>query len=197
MNCKGSPYSAASTGINGSPPGKVKLSRKFKIDLTAESPQKNKEIANLEKKLLRYRRKHKEKQTKYTQQIIVNEELFKKIKESDIERKNLNFVFDEEIKKQKNLNENVFESEKTLEKFRKKLEEENDFDKNLEFANENLELKPSASKILLLENLQEELFASNKKANDLERFLSKEQKKNENLAKELRSLKIDLSSKLA
>ena len=70
MNCKGSPYSAASTGINGSPPGKVKLSRKFKIDLTAESPQKNKEIANLEKKLLRYRRKHKEKQTKFFTQNI-------------------------------------------------------------------------------------------------------------------------------
>lgn len=73
---------------------------------------------------------------------------------------------------------------------------DNDANKsNLQYLRVEAEESRSSAGTYQLEILQEKLFISNKKESDLERMISREQKKNENLSKELRNLKIDIKAK--
>lgn len=189
MNCKGSPYSLASTGVAASPARKVKLSRKFKIDLTEKNEkEKDNEIEMLEKKLLRYRRKCREKERR-VKEIIQNNVLERKNCER-AERMQSGLL--KEFEKETTLHQHLQkEHTGTLEKIAElgqkaaKLADSSDFPENPDLTNTSL-----------LEDLQEKLFSSNKKASDLERHLSKVQKKNEGLTKDLRNLRIEVQSQL-
>jgi hypothetical protein len=190
MDLKASPYSAASTHLAVSPATKPKFSRKFRINLTDDKKglncPKTEEIALLEKKLLRYRRKHKEKTIKLTAQTADNEALIKEIERNKWNLRLLNAEHAEELQNTKNLTE--IQNEIKAQTSR------------LESAIQNNDKKPiyvdskSPAHLQQLESLQEELFSSSKKASDLERLLMIQQKKNLKLSNEIRDLKIEISS---
>lgn len=191
MNCKGSPVSNISTGIAASPQQKLKFSRKFVINLN--EPQENHETNNLERKLLRYKKRYIRKKSKVSEEIKRNKE-FKQ--ELDFEQDQIRSLT-KELDKEFSIHSKLLSEKAGIEKSTQKITEilnSDTFNMNSKGL-EGSDLYSAASS--RLEELQEHLFISNKKASDLERLLAREQKKNENLAKELKMLKIDLSSKLS
>ena len=199
MNCKGSPNSVASTGMPVSPARKVKFSRKFKIDLTEDSvlrheAEKTDDIKQLEKKLLRYRRKCREKQMHYDE-LIKNKTLLNEVEvQRNREVRMLTSQLEEEARTHQNLMEINSQVTNMIQQAMDKID--NDANKsNLQYLRVEAEESKSSAGTYQLEILQEKLFISNKKESDLERMISREQKKNENLSKELRNLKIDIKAK--
>lgn len=194
MNCKGSPYSTASTGLTGSPQTKVKFSRKFIINLQEDLPEKpnNNEQEKLAKKILRYKRRYRAKKALHSEANEKNCQLRNQLESEkevvDMLYKQLgdNFELYEKLILENTLAEKEFEKAQDI------LEFERNYNKSMTLEEAESSISPAFS---LLEDLQEKIFVSNKKTNDLERLLSREQKKNEQLIKDLRNYKLDLSSK--
>ena len=171
MNCKGSPYSQASTGLTVSPNHKIKLSRKFRINLAEEEhtiQTNNNENLILQKKLLRYRRKCRDKQNKYKEFRINNELLLQDFNQSQINIEKLKIEFNEQVTRNKDyikINsatvKNIEDIKNQIEQAKTKIKVENGSPAT------SLDLRPSCS-AFQLEVLQEQLFVSNKKVNDLD-----------------------------
>ena len=192
MNCKGSPGSYISTGVAPSPQNKLKFSRKFVIGL--DETQENKETNELEQRLLRYKKRYKLKKSKVSEEIKRNKE-FKQ--ELDFEQDQIRSLM-KELEKEFSVHSKLLSEKAGIEKSAQQV---NDIlhgeTFNTHFRGVEGSEVHSINNTSQLEELQELLFMSNKKVSDLERLLAREQKKNENLAKELKMLKIDLSSKLS
>lgn len=180
-----------STGVAASPQQKLKFSRKFVISLN--EPQENQEPSNLEQRLVKYKKRYIRKKSRVHEEIKRNKE-FKQ--ELDFEQDQIR-ALTRELDNEFSLHTKLLNEKTGIEKSTQKIKE------ILNSDTFNLNSKgPECSDFhstgsSRLEELQEHLFISNKKASDLERLLAREQKKNENLAKELKMLKIDLSSKLS
>lgn len=192
MNCKGSPMSTASTGFNASPLTKLKFSRKFVINLDEDEVKAKgldqEEINKIQRKILRYKRRYHDKKSKAKAEYKNNTNLRLAIENSEVKIQKLYTELENEYKLRENMMIKNKEADKNLDLFQGKLENQ-----TLSLSNGDSENKLSVN-ATLLEDIQEQLFVSNKKASDMERLLSREQKKNEGLAKELRNLKLDLSS---
>ena len=193
MNCKGSPGSYISTGVAPSPQNKLKFSRKFVIGL--DETQENKETNEQEQRLLRYKKRYKLKKAKVSEELKRNKE-FKQ--ELDFKQDQIRSLI-KELEKEFSIHSKLQTEKAAIEKSAKQVNDilhSETFNTHFKGVVEGSELH-SMNSTSQLEELQELLFMSNKKASDLERLLAREQKKNENLAKELKMLKIDLSSKLS
>ncbi|OMJ71435.1 hypothetical protein SteCoe_30342 [Stentor coeruleus] len=192
MYCKGSPMSTASTRLNASPLTKLKFSRKFIINLDEnevkpENPDQI-EINKLQRKILRYKRRYHDKKSKAKAEYKSNINLRLDIENSEIKIQKLYTELENEYKIRENMMIENKEVDKIFDLVQEKLENQ-----TLSLSNGDSGNKLSVN-ATLLEDIQEQLFVSNKKTSDMERLLSREQKKNEGLAKELRNLKLDLSS---
>jgi hypothetical protein len=190
MNCKGSPKSNISTGVSASPCQKVKFSRKFVIEM--QETEENKEVNSLQQKYLRYKRRYRVKKNKVEEEAKRNKEFRQELDFENDQISQMKKELEKEFLAFEKLNNEDRGIEKGLQQMIEILNSEtfNGFRKD----GEDSEF-PHSLTSTHLEELQEHLFISNKKASDLERIMLREQKKNESLSKELRMLKIDLSSK--
>ncbi|OMJ94330.1 hypothetical protein SteCoe_2531 [Stentor coeruleus] len=192
MNCQGSPFSTTSTGLNGTPQKKLKFSRKFVINLEEppseiKDPSKEK-IHKIQQKILRYKRRYQDKKFKSKDVYKKNVDLLCNIDKSETQIQKLYTELEDEYKNYEVLMIDRNEADKSIDSIKDKINS-----RSLSINNGGIENRMSVS-ISILEDIQEQLFESNKKTSDMERLLSREQKKNEGFNKELRNLKIDLSS---
>lgn len=192
MNCQGSPFSTKSTGLYVTPQKKIKFSRKFVINLDeslpdAKDPNKEK-INKIQRKILRYKRRYRDK--KYNSKDVYSKsvDLLNNIDKSETQIQKLYIELEDEYKNYEVLMIDRNEADKSIALSKEKINNQ-----SLSLTNGGIENHVSVN-ISILEDMQEQLFESNKKSSDLERLLSREQRKNEGLNKELRNLKIDLSS---
>lgn len=192
MNCQGSPFSTTSTGLYVTPQKKKKFSRKFIINLDepppdAKDPNKEK-INKIQQKILRYKRRYRDK--KYNSKDVYSKsvDLLNNIDKSETQIQKLYIELEDEYKNYEVLMIDRNEADKSIDLSKEKINNQ-----SLSLNNGGIENHVSVN-ISILEDMQEQLFESNKKTSDLERLLSREQRKNEGLNKELRNLKIDLSS---
>ena len=196
MNCKSSPKSNVSTGMAASPYQKVKFSRKFVIELeeNKETSQIDLEIDAIRRKMLRYKRRYRAKKLSTEEEKKKNKELKQEL---EFEADQINQM-KKELEKEFSAHEKLVNEDRGIERGLQQMSEiikSETFNINLKKSMESSNCLQSLT-VNQLEELQELLFMSNKKASDIERILSREQKKNENLNKELRMLKIDLSSRM-
>ena len=179
-----------------SPYQKVKFSRKFVIELeeNKEVSQIDLELEAIQRKMLRYKRRYRAKKSRTEEEKRKSKELKQELEFEDDQINQMK----KELEKEFSAHEKLVNEDQGIERG---LQQMNEIMKSETF---NINLKKSMESsdglqnltVTQLEELQELLFMSNKKASDIERILSREQKKNENLNKELRMLKIDLSSRI-
>ena len=169
-----------------------KAFRKNLFALEEELKNENNETkGNLEKKLLKYKKKYSEKQEKFYQEQARTEELLKLLRENNEKILNLKIEITEKREKIKIMSELITQNKNELARVIKELEESEGKNPRIEQNEEILDFQHSLTS-LQLENLQEKLNAKNKRVEELEIELFKESATTEMLMKDLNSLKLQL-----